>query len=565
MRARRSATFAGIFSMVLTSAVVAGFTGAGAHGVGTDQSYWVPVDKQVVVRGHGYGHGHGMSQYGAQGAAQQGRTYQQIVGFYYPGTTLAKMRGRVRVLITSDTSSDVAVSPARGLSMRDLGDGSNHLLPGIEGVRRWRLNVSAGKTVVAYLTNRWHRYRPGGKAALAGDGEFFAATPIQLLTPSGATKYRGRLRSASPYPGSSARDTVNVLSMDDYVKGVVADEMPASWHPEAVKSQAVAARTYATWSRSQNMRRYYQICDTTACQVYGGVDAEDHRSNAAVDATRRQILTYGGKPAFTQFSSSSGGWTSAGSVPYLTAKRDPYDGWRGNPVHSWSVTVDARRLERSYPQLGTLRRIRVVDRDGNGDWQGRVHKLVLDGSRADVTMSGDSFRWAFGLRSNWFTIDPTPIMARWARIGGAKSPVGVARNREYRVQQGTAQTFRRGKIYYSARTGAREIYGPILGRYRDMGGAASELRFPISRVQSFTPGARVRFQGGDIYRHRSTGAVAVLGRIAERYRSFGAVRSDLGWPTRGNYAVRGGQRADFQHGTITWHRQTNRTVVRVSR
>ena len=75
--------------------------------------------------------------------------------------------------------------------------------------------------------------------------------------------------------------------------------------------------------------------------MYGGAGAEDPRSNAAVTATARQILTYDGKPAFTQFSSSSGGWTSAGSVPYLAAKADPYDDYDGNPVHAW--TTDARR------------------------------------------------------------------------------------------------------------------------------------------------------------------------------------------------------------------------------
>ena len=61
--------------------------------------------------------------------------------------------------------------------------------------------------------------------------------------------------------------------------------------------------------------------------MYGGVDAEHPASNRAVDATAGDILTHGGQPAFTQFSSSSGGWTAAGSMPYLRAKRDPYDGW----------------------------------------------------------------------------------------------------------------------------------------------------------------------------------------------------------------------------------------------
>jgi peptidoglycan hydrolase-like amidase len=102
--------------------------------------------------------------------------------------------------------------------------------------------------------------------------------------------------------------------------------------------------------------------------VDGGVSSEDPRGNTAVRATARQILTYQGRPAFTQFSASNGGWTAAGSVPYMPAEADPYDDWAGNYVHSWSVTVDAGRLERSYPSLGTLQRIQVTSRDGNGDW-----------------------------------------------------------------------------------------------------------------------------------------------------------------------------------------------------
>ena len=136
--------------------------------------------------------------------------------------------------------------------------------------------------------------------------------------------------------------------------------MPASWDAAALRAQAVAARTYAAWLRAQNPRRYYQICDTTSCQVYGGVTAEQTSSNDAVTATAGKILTYQGKPAFTQFSSSSGGWTSKGSVPYLPAKKDPYDNIAMNANHSWKVVVSARSLERSHPEIGTLLDLRVT-------------------------------------------------------------------------------------------------------------------------------------------------------------------------------------------------------------
>ena len=390
----------------LASGVTAGLVVAvslPAGAVEVNQSY--AVARTVVLSGHGFGHGHGMSQYGAQGAAKQGLTYKQIIDFYYPSTTWSQVTGKVRVLISADTTADVVVAAVPGLRLRDIDGAKTYTLPTPKGVKRWRIAVGAGnKSVVDYLTGSWHRWKPGGRAALAGDGQFGAPTPMTLFTPAGARSYRGSLRSASPVKGGKARDTVNVLSMDDYVRGVIPREMPASWQPEAVKAQAVAARTYATWSRDQFPTRYYQICDTSYCQVYGGAGAEDPRSNAAVTATANQILTFDGKPAFAQFSSSSGGWTSAGSVPYLAAKADPYDDYDGNPVHAWSTEVGAAKIERAYPGVGTLKGIDVTRRDGNGDWKGRVWTLVLEGTKNDVTVSGDAFRARFGLRSSWFTV-----------------------------------------------------------------------------------------------------------------------------------------------------------------
>jgi stage II sporulation protein D len=536
---------------------------APAVAVATDQSYWVPVDKRVTVHGHGFGHGHGMSQYGAQGAALKGLSYKEIVDFYYPGTSWGKVTGKVRVLITADTTDDVVVSPAAGLTVRDLGDGSLHELPVRDDVSRWRLDVRQGRAVVELFNGRWRLFRAPWVSTISGDAEFFARGPLTLWTPSGARTYRGILRAASPSKGSTARDTVNVVSMDQYVMGVVPYEMPASWHPEAVKAQSIAARTYATWSRNANMKRYYQICDTTACQVYGGASGEDPRSSQAVRATTRQILRYGGKPAFTQFSASSGGWTRKGSVPYLPAQEDPHDGWSGNGVHSWTASVDPGVLERSYPAVGTLQRLHVVSRDGNGEWDGRVESLVLDGTKGDVTISGDTFRWAFGLRSSWFSVAPTPIISRWSRIGGPDSRVGDVRGREVPVGPGAAQTFEGGRIFYSSRTGARELYGPVLIAYNRAGGPASTLGFPRTPVRLRPVGRVARFENGSIYHKRATGGVVVTGAIDKKFIASGGLTSGLGWPTRSNVAVVGGERVNFEKGFIRWWRKSGKVRLRI--
>nr|WP_246283849.1 SpoIID/LytB domain-containing protein [Nocardioides perillae] len=340
-----------------------------------------------------------MSQYGAHGAARQGLSAREILAFYYPGTTVGSVGGTIAVLVSRDTTDDVVVHARPGLKVRVLGTGEVLTLPD-NGATRWRLQVDrTGATGLAYLRDRWRKLR-----ALPGPAEFHAGgAPVTLVTPSGDTAYRGRLRSAAPSGGGRARDTVNVVALETYLRGVVPLEVPASWHPAAVQAQAVAARTYAAYERAHPRASHYQVCDTTSCQVYGGASAEHPASDAAVRATRGTALLADGRPAFTQFSSSSGGWTSAGSVPYLTSQEDPYDGWSGNPVHDWSLRVTDARLEAAYPRIGDLRSLRITEREGGGEWGGRVWRLTLTGSRGSVTVNGDDLRRALGLRSSWFT------------------------------------------------------------------------------------------------------------------------------------------------------------------
>ena len=342
-----------------------------------DQTSYASVSKKLVLDGHGYGHGHGMSQYGAEGAALQGVKYKKILKFYYPGTSWAQAHGRIRVLISADTTSDLEVRPAKGLVVRDAEHRSSFTLPTGNRYYRWRLHpLPNGHTAVEdYGKSGWHRWHiPDGRKTFKTDAEFHAHGPLNLLVPGGSDvvgrKYRGSLRLAAPHPGSRSRATVDVLSLDAYVKGVVAYEMPSSWPQQALRAQAVAARTYAAWQRSQNPGGYYQICDTTSCQVYGGVTAEADSSNRAVHATAGRILTYKGRPAFTQFASSSGGWTSYGGVRYLPAEKDRYDNFSGNPMHTWSTTVSAATLERANPGIGRLVKLMVTKRDGNGAWGG---------------------------------------------------------------------------------------------------------------------------------------------------------------------------------------------------
>ncbi|MEJ7743403.1 MAG: SpoIID/LytB domain-containing protein [Nocardioidaceae bacterium] len=535
-----------------------------------EQTYYVPVSDNLTFNGHGYGHGHGMSQYGAQGAALEGLSYQKIVKFYYPGTRWGEARGQVRVLVSSDWTSDLVVRATQGITVRDLRDRAQWRLPRRQGLDRWRLTPAEdGSTAVQFHDGRgWHRWRiPDGRKTFRSDGQFDARGPLNLLVPSGdglaRRPYRGILRLVRPYAGAPSRDTVNVVGLDQYVQGVVPYEMPASWHPQALRSQAVAARTYAAWQRAQNRTRYYQICDTVSCQVYGGMAAETDSTNSAVRGSATKIVTYQDRPAFTQFSSASGGWTADGGQPYLVAQRDPYDDFAGNPVHDWTKTISASELENAYPEVGELIAVVVTRRDGHGAWGGRVEQAVLDGTAGDAFLTGQDVRWLLDLKSEWFSVSATPIMDRWHALGGRKAKIGPPLSGEFAVARGSVQKFEKGRIFWSKATGARDLRGAILKTYQKLGGTDSRLGLPVKgMMDSPDRGHKAAFQRGFIFSGRRTGAHVLYGRILERWTAAGTVRSWLGYPTTDVIAIEGGQRAKFQGGVISWDRSTDSFSVR---
>lgn len=360
----------------------------------------VPTNATITFSGHGSGHGHGLSQYGAQRAATLGVGYRQIVRYYYPGTSWGKSSGSVKVLLTGDTTRDVIVAARSGLTARAVGGKPTQLATARPKAKLWRITpVSGRRSSIDFKTGGWHRLR-----IVKGDAEFDAhGQPIRLFVPGGSRAYRGVLRSASPGDGLD-RDTVNVLSLESYLKGVVPREVPSYWHPQALRAQAIAARTYASYERAHSTRKHYQLCDTEHCQVYGGFTDEQSATSKAIDATRGQVLTKHGGLAFTQFSSSSGGWTSAGAFSYLPAKKDKYDDFGGNDYHSWTASTTDATIEETWPEIGNLTSITLGDRDSNGQWGGRVGTVTLEGTAGSTTISGDDFRSLMGLLSTWFTL-----------------------------------------------------------------------------------------------------------------------------------------------------------------
>lgn len=530
-----------------------------------DDTYWVPAGRQLDLTGHGFGHGRGMSQYGAQGAALQGLTWQRIIGFYYPHTALGSAGGNIRVLLTSTSAPVLTVSPASGLRLTDVGNGASWALPAVSSsLDRWEVRVDASNHEVVFYRDRggWHRWAVPGQGALVGAAELSAPGPLTLQTAYGARAYRGRLRLMPTSAGSTGRRVVDMVGLDDYVRGVVASEMPASWRPEALAAQAVAARSYAVRQREAHRTRYYHVDDTTSYQVYGGVSHEDPRADQAVARTAGTVVTYRGATALTEFTSSSGGWTVASDLPYQVSQADPYDATPANPYHTWHRSAAASALERAWPSVGRLQRL-VVAGMGGGEDGGRAGRVTLVGTGGSAVTSGDSVRRLLGLPSNWWRPAVTPIMARWQQAGGSSSAVGSPADTEYAVGGGVAQRFTTGRMYAHPTAGVHEVHGPILPKYLGLGGAASSLGFPTSDISNpaLVGTQRLFLQHGWIFYGPLTGAHEVHQPILRAYGRTGYATGPLGLPTTDVRGVPGGLRSNFQHGYISWSSATGQVEV----
>jgi SpoIID/LytB domain protein len=362
--------------------------------------YPVPSSGVYTIDGRGYGHGHGLSQWGAQGAALKGLTASKILAFYYPGTRQQNIGNQpVRVQLTATQSGDMRIDPTNPgdeMTVRDSASGAI-----------MRSRAGAFRVITSGNTQRVLYYTSPGWADLA-PGRAFAG-PITFSTADGATvwdktwstgssaatarNYRSAVQAVRT--SSTQSIAVNRVSMDEYLMGVVPKESPPSWELAALRAQAVAARSYS-WSEMEGATGAWDLCDTTACQVYGGrklwsngtwTVQEHSRTNTAVTDTAGIVLYYGDDRALTQFSASNGGAGSAGNLPYLTNFIDPYDGTSGNPNHTWTSSLSADYLQSRYPQIGMLSGIRVISRSGLGDWGGYITALELVGDKQTITVS----------------------------------------------------------------------------------------------------------------------------------------------------------------------------------
>ena len=358
-------------------------------------TYYRPSDGVLHIAGHGFGHGHGMSQWGAYGGATVGQTYQQILNWYYASPASAPATGNIKVQITSDGRNsdgtyDVQIKRNAGLAAVDAA-GNNLAMPSRNAsgtaydVYRSVLLTDGTFRVQAHAGSTWTSLAPSGtgKTVTSWTGwvRWTATSGILNLVRSDGSneQYRESLELDKTSSGSGV--TVNRLTLEHYLAGVVSSEMPCSWTPtvngskrlDALEAQAVAARSYAAGVAQHPRTSQVDIVDSTSDQAYHGYSAENTALTscpwtnadgsqtsagvAAVAATAGQVMVDGNSnPIFAQYSASNGGFETSGGQSYLPARPDAWDGvptesWNS---HSWTDSITAGQLQAAYPSIGTF-------------------------------------------------------------------------------------------------------------------------------------------------------------------------------------------------------------------
>jgi SpoIID/LytB domain protein len=343
-----------------------------------------------------------MSQWGAYEGAALGKSYSDILQFYYQGATLSTMSNPAQDITVRLTYSPTSGPPSNAIAFYQV------VLTAV-GSSVTFSSSAASQTLPAGTSSTiiWS----GGKAFIAGWAQpldYVQMSPtssagrvrIQITATNGAAQqayreYWGRIRLD---PDSTGLEVRNTLSMDKYVGDI--NEVPASWPAEAVKTQAVAARSYAL---AQTGTMY----DDTRSQCYrgyisNGAVAEDSRRVSAATATSGKYMSYGGKVLTTYYSADSGGyicnrpWTSVMSPPFV-AKADPWSAAAPSPNKSWSYTITQQAMNNALSGLGvgSVVSLSVASRD-TADPNSHARTITVVGTTKTVTIDVSALRSYLG-------------------------------------------------------------------------------------------------------------------------------------------------------------------------
>src|SRR5581483_5675792 len=331
-----------------------------------------------TLYGRGWGHGLGMSQWGAKGLADKGKTLPQITSLFYKGTSIATQTipKRIRVGLIQNQG----VIEVSGNGVFDFYDKNGTKRATGQSGETWRIAKVSGTITVA---------DPAGTVWFASptiDLRYEEHATLLHMVDTGYTYKHGHigfeLNSASGY-----MQAVLDVPFEQYLYGL--GEMPSSWPAPALRAQAIAGRTYAA-EKISRLGQNRQPCDcavyaSTLDQAYVGVEHEVPNWVNAVDATKSQVLTYQGKLIQALYSASDGGFTEnnenvwgGSAIPYLRGVCDPGDYNNGaNPRANWNVQLDGDQIGDALASggynVGRVSKLEVLDPRGVS---GRVRSVI---------------------------------------------------------------------------------------------------------------------------------------------------------------------------------------------
>ena len=464
--------------------LAAAFVLAASVTVGTASAY--PYSDVDLV-GHGWGNAYGMGQWGAFGYSMDGLTYSEILQHYYGSvagggsTTLGQLSStqdetKISVDIQEVDGEDTVVTSDSPFTVAGHGFAARSvaiMAPANSADTSWNVyegtggacSDSHGPTPVASDVADPEAI-PSVSAPWPAN-ENLAKQVLELCIDGAPEAMRGDIE-ATTYDEDGPRElrTVDILPLEFYISDVVPSESPTYWgelgavraqgQPEGfqeLEAQAVAARSYVM-SDLGGFGGYADTCDEE-CQSYPGIKNESLIADQAVIDTKGQVLYMpSGAVAQTQYSSSTGGWTLASTFAAVPDAGDavcvPGVAGACNPHHTWTASVPVSAIESTFPSIGAFESLDVTQRNGIGDFGGRVLELAVVGSSGSVDTTGWDFAsdfYSYGVQSEWF-----------ASAGQSSGGVGG-----YWLAASDGGIFSFGNAQFYGSMGGRPLNAPVVG------------------------------------------------------------------------------------------------------
>ena len=538
--------------------------------------------------GSGYGHGIGMSQWGAYGLAQKGWSYRHILTHFYSRTRVigsSTVPKKIRVGLTSGRSTIHLT--ARNGPVRLWLDG-----PGVTPVA----TIPGGKTWTVSAAPAFRKYsiRDHNGGLVGGVRWGGPARPLfanhaagdRVFVPEADEVWRQGFAYAYGFLEFDLLGCANrcverltlELPFERYLRGM--GEMPSSWPGQALRAQAVAARTFATYKiRNYGLRSDCDchVADGASDQVYVGwskeVGVDGDRWVAAVAATAGEIVTYNGSVIQAFYAASDGGYSEdvedvwhggnpAYAIPYLRGVCDPGEYTSANPWTDWTRSFTrsglSSRLAPYTGHIGTIGRFTNVRRGVSG----RIVSAIARGTGGAASVAGSELRAALGLPDGrvWINSDRNIVGAVRAKYDAVMCRPGLPKTGLLVLGNGSRQLFQRGGIYRNTRVGLTVWFtGAIHTEYLGAGGAGGHLGLPVSGVvrprlkaaaAACSSCGRIVLERGRIYFKQGLGAHALWGKVLSTYLRRGGAQGSLGYPTTRVRIASGVARASFEHGKI---------------